>query len=75
MAAASALTLRARPTENVPPSPSRHVPVASAARRVPPRVYSPFRARPRPAPMAVPAPPEEAAVTPPGRAWRRLFRR
>jgi len=25
--------------------------------------------------MAVPAPPEEAAVTPPGRAWRRLFRR
>src|SRR6266550_329281 len=72
VAAASALLLTLRQGESPSPSP-RRAQAASVSWRVPPRVYSPFRSRPRARPMAVPLA-DEAAATHSGHAWRRLFR-
>jgi hypothetical protein len=43
---------------------------------MPPRVYSPFRERPKARPMAVPlTAADEAGAALSGHAWRRLFRK
>src|SRR5438132_11604486 len=74
MAAASALLLTFPKGESPSPSSPRRAEAASASWRVPPRVYSPFRARARVRHMAVPAVAEEVAAARTGRAWLRLFR-